>query len=90
MWLRSGITVAVVQVGGSSSHSTPSLGTSICCGYSPKKRKKKEKVSFDGHLSETRWQDFHTLSLNLSLPSSFTLTSMSDHSTAMEITDCVE
>ena len=59
MWFRSGVTVAVVQVGGYSSHSTPSLGTSICCGYSPKKRKKK-KVSIDGHLSETRWQDFHT------------------------------
>ena len=28
-------------------------------GTAQKKRKKK-KVSFDGHLSETRWQDFHT------------------------------
>ena len=46
MRLRSCVAVAVVQAGSNSSDSTPSLGTSICCGYDPKKtkRKKKEKA----------------------------------------------
>ena len=34
-----GIAVAVVQAGSLSSNSTPSLGTSICRGYSPKMKK---------------------------------------------------
>ena len=37
MWLRSGIALA----SGYSSDLTPSLGTSICCGYGPKKKDKK-------------------------------------------------
>ena len=42
--LRSGVAVAVVQAGScSSSNLTPSLGTSICCGCSPKKKKKTQK-----------------------------------------------
>ena len=36
-WLRSRIAVAVVQAGGYNSDSTPTLGTSICCGCGPKK-----------------------------------------------------
>ena len=36
-WLGSGVAVDVVQADGYSSHSTPSLGTSICCKYGPKK-----------------------------------------------------
>ena len=39
-WLRSCIAVAVRLVGSCSSNSTPSLGTSVCCRYGPKKRKK--------------------------------------------------
>ena len=41
--LRSGIAVAVAQAGGYSSNCTPSLGTSICCGCGPKKKKAKVK-----------------------------------------------
>ena len=37
MWLRSHIVVAMVQAGSYSSTSTPSLGTSICLRYNPKK-----------------------------------------------------
>ena len=40
MLLGSGVAVA----GSCSSSSTPSLGTSICCGCSPKKQKKKPKT----------------------------------------------
>ena len=40
-WLKSGVAVAVVQAGGHSSDSTPSLGTSTCCGCGPKKTKDK-------------------------------------------------
>ena len=43
MWLASGIDVATVQAGGCSSDSTPSLGTSICHGYSPKRQKDQKK-----------------------------------------------
>ena len=39
MWLRYGIVVAVVWASIYNSDSTPSLGTSICCGCSPKKTK---------------------------------------------------
>ena len=38
MWLGSGVAVAVA--GSCSSDSTPSPGTSICCGCSPKKERK--------------------------------------------------
>ena len=41
--LGSGIAVAAVQAGSYSSDSTPSLGTSICRGFSPKKTLKKKK-----------------------------------------------
>ena len=40
-WLPSLMAVAVVWAGSCSSDSTPSLGTSTCCG--PKKRKNKTK-----------------------------------------------
>ena len=43
MLLRSGIAGAVVQALGCNSHSTPRLGTSICCKGGPKKAKKKKK-----------------------------------------------
>ena len=39
MQLRSGVAVAVVQAGSCSSNLTPSLGISICCRYSCKKKK---------------------------------------------------
>ena len=42
MRLRSCIAVAVVQACSCSSNSTPSLGPSICCGGSAKKKKEKE------------------------------------------------
>ena len=41
MWLGSGTAVAVAQGSSRSSNSTPSLGTSICCRYGPKKTKNK-------------------------------------------------
>ena len=37
--------VAVAQAGGYSSNLSPSLGTSICCRYHPKKQKRKKKIS---------------------------------------------
>ena len=42
-WLESGVAVAVTQAGSCSSDLTPSLGTSLCHGYGPKKRGKKKK-----------------------------------------------
>ena len=45
MQLRYGIAVAMAQASVSSSDSTPSLGTSICCDYGPKKTKKKREKS---------------------------------------------
>ena len=45
MWLRSRVTVAVMQAGSYKSDLTPSLGTSICCGCGPKKLRKKKKRS---------------------------------------------
>ena len=44
MWLGSGVAVAVVQASSCSSNLTPSLGTSICHGCSPKKENKKIKI----------------------------------------------
>ena len=41
MCLRSCVAVAVVSASSYSSISTPSLGTSICHGYGPKKKKKR-------------------------------------------------
>ena len=41
MWLGSHVAVAVA--GSYSCDLTPSLGTSICCGCGPKKKKKKER-----------------------------------------------
>ena len=38
-----GVAVAVVQASSYSTNSTPSLGTSICLGFGPKKTKKKKK-----------------------------------------------
>ena len=43
MCLGSGVAVAAVYASSSSSDSTPSLGTPICCRYGPKKEKKKKK-----------------------------------------------
>ena len=43
MWLRSRVAVAGVQAGSDSSNSTPSLRTSICRRWGPKKHKKKKK-----------------------------------------------
>ena len=37
--MNCGVAVAVAQAGGSSSDLTPSMGTSICHGYGPKKKK---------------------------------------------------
>ena len=41
-WLRSGVAVVLIQAGSFGSDWTPILGISICCGHSPKKRKKKK------------------------------------------------
>ena len=42
MWLGSCVAVAVVQAGNYSLDSTPSLGTSICCGCGPEKHTNKQ------------------------------------------------
>ena len=48
LWYRlqtqfgSGVAAAVAQAGSYSSDQSPSLGTSACLGYSPKKEKKKK------------------------------------------------
>ena len=41
--LGSCVSVAVAQAGSCSSDSTPSLGTSVCCGGGPKKQNKQTK-----------------------------------------------
>ena len=43
MRLRSCVAVALVQASSCGSNWTPSLGTSICCKYSPKKKDQKKK-----------------------------------------------
>ena len=43
MLVGSDVAVAVLQASSYSSNSTPCLETSICCGYGPKKTKKKKK-----------------------------------------------
>ena len=54
MQLRSGVAVAVAQAGRYSSNSTPSLGTSICCGCGPKKKKAKMMTMVETLLVLTR------------------------------------
>ena len=41
--LKSGVALVVAQVSSYSSNSTPSLGTSICCGCCPKKTKDRKR-----------------------------------------------
>ena len=43
MWLRSGAAVAMAVADSCSSELTPSLGTSICCRYDPKRKAKQSK-----------------------------------------------
>ena len=43
MRLGSHVAVALAYAGSYSSDSTPSLGTSICCGFGPRKDKDKKK-----------------------------------------------
>ena len=43
MWLGSHVAVALLWSGGYSSDSTPSLGTSMCCGIGPRNGKKDKK-----------------------------------------------
>ena len=42
-WLESGVAVALAEASSYISDQTPSPGTSICCGYGPKKKRKKKK-----------------------------------------------
>ena len=55
MQVGSGISVAVAQVYSCSSHSSPSLGTSMCCRCGHRKKRKKKKAHLDqglqGHTS---------------------------------------
>ena len=44
---RLGSSVAVAVAGSHSFNSTPSLGTSMCCGCSPEKTKKKKKKTIN-------------------------------------------
>ena len=50
--LGSRIAVAVVEASSCSSDSTPSLETSICCGYSCKKKKKKKCLQLENNFSD--------------------------------------
>ena len=50
MWLESPVAVALASAG-SSFHSTPSLGTSVCHECGPKKTKKKKKKKKKGRAS---------------------------------------
>ena len=53
LWLGSRIAVTVAQAGSCSSDSTPSLGTSICCGCGPKKTKNQtNKKPFSAIISK--------------------------------------
>ena len=52
--LRSGVAVTVEQAGSYSPNWTPSLGTSICWGYGPKKKVKKTKKK--KKKKRQRWQ----------------------------------
>ena len=55
MQLGSGVAVAMVWASGYSSGSTPSLGTSICHGRSPKKKNQNKTVYVaDNHCYDTR------------------------------------
>ena len=55
LWCRSQmrlgccIAVAMAQAGGYNSDWTPSLGTSMCCRCSPKKQKRKRKITLYKH-----------------------------------------
>ena len=55
MWLRSHMAAAVAWASSCSSHSTPSLGTSILCRYSPKNKKKKLPEGFVKHVDPQFW-----------------------------------
>ena len=48
------VAVAVVQAGRGSSNSTPSLGTSICCGFGPKKTKRNKQLYFHKTLKNEK------------------------------------
>ena len=57
MRLRSSVAVAVLQASSYGSHSTPSLGNSICCGYGPKKTKIKIPKLYITYLTEAYHQN---------------------------------
>ena len=48
--LGSGVAVAMAVAGSCSSDSNPRLGTSICCGCSPKRQKTKTKTNKKNHM----------------------------------------
>ena len=56
MRLSSDVVMAMVQACSCSSNSTPSLGTSICRGCSPKKTKKKKKMWYWCKEKQIDWQ----------------------------------
>ena len=65
--LGSRMAVAVVWAGGYSSYLTPSLGTSIYCRCSPKKKKKIENISAEKPTLWTQGEVFREKRLNCSL-----------------------
>ena len=54
MRLRSGVAVAVTEASSCSSESAPSLETSICCRYSPKKKERKKEGRKEGRKEERK------------------------------------
>ena len=62
-WIRESVAVAVVQASRCSSNWTPSLGTSICYGCSPKKQKKKnmklDLILFSRMHRKKDWREVH-------------------------------
>ena len=52
-WLRPGVAVAEVQAGSGSSDVPPGLGTSMCHGCGPKKKKERERREVEKHTPKS-------------------------------------
>ena len=52
--MRLGSDIAVAVAGSYSSNSTPSLETSICCRFGPKKQKTNKQTKSQGDVGEVR------------------------------------
>ena len=64
-WLGSSVAVAVVEASSCSSDSTPSLGTSICQGFSPNKPPPQKKLTWMGFLCGSVGWGYHSYGASL-------------------------